>query len=187
MLLGRDLHDATLGIVGIGRIGREVARRAHGFQMRVLYADERPLGEEQERELKVTRVELPELLAQADFVTLHVPLTETTRHLIGTDQLKLMKRSAVLVNTSRGPVVHERALAEALEQGWIMAAGLDVYEHEPVVDERLLRLENVVLAPHIAGASVKTRSEMSAVAARNLIAGIQGNRPANLVNADVFA
>jgi glyoxylate reductase len=185
MMLAQDVHDATLGIVGIGRIGRAVARRGLAFNMKVIYFDPQPLQPEAERQLNVRRVDLHSLLNQADFISLHVPLTEQTRHLIGAEQLAQMKPTAVLVNTSRGPVVDEAALAEALKTHKIFAAGLDVYEKEPAVHPALIGLRNVVLAPHIASASVRTRSEMSAMAARNMVTGLRGGRPANLVNAEV--
>jgi glyoxylate reductase len=187
MLLGQDLHGATLGLVGVGRIGGAVARRARGFDMRVIYTDAVQLPAEVERELGATRVELPQLLREADFVSLHVPLTPETRHLIGSEELAQMKNTAVLVNTSRGPVVDEEALAEALANGEIFAAGIDVFEREPEVHPLLLRQENAVLTPHIASASVRTRSEMCGVAARNLIAGLRGERPPDLLNPEVLS
>jgi len=185
-LLGQDLHGATLGLVGVGRIGGAVARRAKGFDMRILYTDAVSLPQEVEQELGARRVELPELLRESDFISLHVPLTEETRHLISSEELAQMKRTAVLVNTSRGPVVDEAALAAALAEGEIFAAGLDVFEREPEVHPALLGLENVVLTPHIASGSVRTRSEMCAIAARNLIAGLRGERPPNLLNPEVL-
>ena len=185
-LLGQDLHGATLGLVGVGRIGGAVARRAKGFDMRILYTDAVSLPQEVEQELGARRVELPELLRESDFISLHVPLTEETRHLISSEELAQMKRTAVLVNTSRGPVVDEAALAAALAEGQIFAAGLDVFEREPEVHPALLGLENVVLTPHIASGSVRTRSEMCAIAARNLIAGLRGERPPNLLNPEVL-
>jgi glyoxylate reductase len=186
MLLGQDVWGATLGLVGVGRIGGAVARRARGFDMRILYTDEVALSAEVERELGATRVDLTTLLHEADFVSLHVPLTAETRHLISAHQLAQMKPTAVLVNTSRGPVVDEASLAEALRRRVIFAAGLDVFEHEPDVDPALLELDNVVLAPHIASGSVRTRSEMSAMAVRNLLAGLRGERPPNLLNPEVL-
>lgn len=185
-LLGQDLHGATLGLVGVGRIGGAVARRAKGFDMQILYTDAVSLPQEVEQELGARRVELPELLRESDFISLHVPLTEETRHLISSEELAQMKRTAVLVNTSRGPVVDEAALAAALAEGQIFAAGLDVFEREPEVHPALLGLENVVLTPHIASGSVRTRSEMCAIAARNLIAGLRGERPPNLLNPEVL-
>ncbi len=186
MLLGHDIAQSTLGLVGFGRIGRGVARRARGFGMRVLYSDEMPATPEAEREMGVTRADLDRLLSESDFVSIHVPLTATTRHLISTAQFALMKPTAVLINTSRGPVVDEAALAEALRTGKIFAAGLDVYEEEPKVNPALLKLENVILAPHIASASVRTRSQMSEMAARNLVTGVRGGRPPNILNPEVF-
>ena len=185
MLLGQDIWGATLGLVGVGRIGGAVARRARGFDMRVLYTDAVALPAEAERELGATRVELDVLLREADFVSLHVPLTPDTHHLIDARRLAMMKPTAVLVNTSRGPVVDEAALAAALRERRILGAGIDVYEREPDIHPDLLELDNVVLAPHIASGSVRTRSEMSAMAVRNLLAGLGGERPPNLVNADV--
>jgi glyoxylate reductase len=186
MLLGHDISQSTLGLIGFGRIGRGMARRAKGFGMRVLYYDERPAPPEAEQELGVTRADLNRVLSESDFVSIHVPLTETTRHLISTAQFAMMKPTAVLINTSRGPVVDEAALAEALKTDKIFAAGLDVYEKEPDVHPELLKLENVVLAPHIASASVRTRSQMSEMAARNLITAIRGGRPPNLVNPEAL-
>src|SRR5215472_7234567 len=186
MLLGQDVWGATLGLVGVGRIGGAVARRARAFDMRIVYTDAVALPPDVERELGAVRVELDELLREADFVSLHVPLTPDTHHLIGAEQLDRMKSSAVLVNTSRGPVVDEAALAVALREHRIFAAGLDVFEREPEIHPDLLGLDNVVLAPHIASGSVRTRSEMSALAVRNLLAGLRGERPPNLLNPEVL-
>lgn len=186
MLLGHDVSQSTLGIVGFGRIGRGVARRARAFGMRVLYYDEQPAAAEAEKELAATRVDLHRLLSEADFVSIHVPLTEATHHLFSTEQFAAMKPTAVLVNTSRGPVVDEAALAEALRTNQIFAAGLDVFEREPAVHPDLLNLENVVLAPHISSASVRTRAQMCEVAVRNVITGIRGGRPPNVVNPEAF-
>lgn len=171
--LGHDVHHATLGIVGMGRIGRQVARRAKGFEMRVVYSDERR-SDQAERELGVEYVPFERLLAEADFVSVHVPLMPSTRHLIDAAALRKMKPTAVLINTSRGPVVDERALAEALRDGVIAAAGLDVYEWEPVVEPLLMELENVVLLPHVASASEKTRTRMAVRAAQNILAFLDG-------------
>lgn len=171
--LGHDVHHATLGIVGMGRIGRQVARRAKGFEMRVVYSDERR-NDQAERELGVEYLPFDRLLAEADFVSIHVPLMPSTRHLIDAGALRKMKPSAVLINTSRGPVVDERALAEALQGGVIAAAGLDVYEREPAVEPLLLELENVVLLPHVASASEKTRTRMAVRAAENILAFLDG-------------
>jgi lactate dehydrogenase-like 2-hydroxyacid dehydrogenase len=186
LLVGRDIHYRTLGIFGLGRIGIAMARRGRGFGMTVLYCDERPAPPEVERELAAERVSKEELLKRADFVSLHVPLTPATRHLIGAAELALMKPTAILVNTARGPVVDEAALAGALERRQICAAGLDVFEEEPKVHPKLLTLENAVLAPHIASASVDTRRRMSMMAAENAVAALTGRRPPNLLNPEVW-
>jgi glyoxylate reductase len=172
MFTGQDVHQATLGIVGMGRIGRAVARRAKGFSMRLLYHDARR-NEDAERELTATFVpELDELLARSDFVSLHVPLLPGTRHLIDAEKLRKMKRTAILINTSRGPVVDEKALADALQDGVIAGAGIDVYEREPTIELALLHCENAVLLPHIASASERTRTRMAVRAAENILAFI---------------
>ena len=183
---GVDLHHATLGILGMGRIGRALARRARGFEMELLYHDAVRASDEIERELGLTFVPLKTLLAEADFISVHVPLMPQTRHLISEPQFSLMKKTAVLINTSRGPVVDEAALAAALEQGEIAAAGLDVFENEPRVERRLLALDNVVLTPHIASASTATRRKMCMMAVENALAALAGKRPPNLVNRALF-
>jgi glyoxylate reductase len=180
-LMGRDVWGKRLGIVGFGRIGQAVARRARGFGMEVLYHN-RSRKEEAEQELGARYVEFDELLETVDFVSVHTPLTDETHHLIGPKELGRMKPTAVLVNTSRGPVVDEAALADALAAGRIFAAGLDVYEEEPKVHPKLLELENVVLAPHIGSASVETRDRMAALAAENLAAVLRGEDPKTPVN-----
>ncbi|TAN33156.1 D-glycerate dehydrogenase [bacterium] len=185
MLLGTDVHDTTLGIIGMGRIGRGMAHRARGFNMRVLYHNHHPLPADVEQQLGATHVDLGRLLAESDFVSLHVPLTKDTQHMLSTPQFARMKRSAILINTSRGPVVDEAALVEALDAGTIAGAGLDVYEREPAVHPGLPAMRNVVLAPHIASGTVRTRSEMSAMAARNLATAVRGGRPPNLLNPEV--
>ena len=169
--LGRDVHGAVLGVVGFGRVGQAVARRATGFGMEVLHHTRRETG------IVGWRGDLDRLLAESDIVTLHVPLTHETRHLIDPRRLALMKRDAVLVNTSRGPVVDEEALAVALEEGAIFAAGLDVYEREPEVHPRLLGAPRTVLLPHIGSASLATRTRMARVAAENAVAVLAGERP----------
>jgi glyoxylate reductase len=172
LLLGQDVHHATLGIIGFGRIGREVAKRARGFDMQVMYHDS-GRDEQAERELGACYADLDTLLAGSDFVSIHVPLTEATRHMIGARELALMKPTAILINTARGPVVDQQALYEALRDRRITAAGLDVFEREPIdPDNPLLKLDNVVLAPHIASASVATRTKMALMAAENLIEGV---------------
>ncbi len=186
MMLGYDVFGATLGIVGIGRIGRGVAHRAKGFNMRVLYYDPQPLPAEAEEQLGAHGVDLNRLVAESDFISVHTPLTKDTHHLISTAQFNAMKRSAILVNTSRGPVVDEAALVEALTAKKLAGAGLDVYEREPAVHPGLLAMPNVVLTPHIASATIRTRSEMSAMAARNMATAIRGGKPPNLLNPEAF-
>jgi glyoxylate reductase len=185
MMLGADVFNATLGIIGIGRIGRGVAHRAKGFNMRVLYYDPNPLPPDAEQQLGATRVDIGRLLVESDFISVHVPLTEETHHLLSTQQFGQMKTTAILINTSRGPVIDEAALVEALNAKKIAGAGLDVYEREPAVHPGLIPLPNVVLAPHIASATVRTRSEMSAMAARNMATAVRGGRPPNLLNPEV--
>jgi glyoxylate reductase len=175
-LLGPDVWGKKLGLVGLGRIGRAVARRSSGFQMEILYYDQYR-NEEVEEELGARYLDLDELLRESDFVSIHTPLTPETRHLISERELGLMQRNAVLVNASRGPVVDEAALADALADKRIFAAGLDVYEEEPEVHPKLLELENVVLAPHIGSASIETRDRMASLAAENLRAVLQGEQP----------
>jgi lactate dehydrogenase-like 2-hydroxyacid dehydrogenase len=186
LLAGHDVHHKTLGIFGMGRIGQAVARRAGGFSMRVLYHDARRAPEDAERELGLEFVDKDRLLAESDFISLHVPLSDSTRHLIGAAELGKMKRSAIVVNTSRGPVIDEAALADALSKRKIGGAGLDVFENEPQVQPLLLELDNVVLAPHIGSASIDTRRKMSLLAAENAIAALKGQRPPNLLNPEVL-
>jgi lactate dehydrogenase-like 2-hydroxyacid dehydrogenase len=175
LLLGKDVHGATLGIVGLGRIGREMARRAQGFGMRTLYFSRTRADASVEADLRVTWAELDELLTQADFVSLHTSLTAETHHLIDARALARMKAGAILVNTSRGPVVDQAALAEALRSGHLFGAGLDVTDPEPMrADDPLLALPNCLVVPHIASASERTRERMAQKAAANLIAGLRG-------------
>ncbi|MCL6499645.1 MAG: D-glycerate dehydrogenase [Firmicutes bacterium] len=186
LMLGQDVYGRTLGVVGLGRIGRAVARRALGFGMRVLYTSRRR-HEDAERELGVQWRELDDLLAESDFVSLHTPLTPETHRLISRERLRRMKPTAVLVNTCRGAVVDEAALVEALREGWIWAAGLDVFDREPLPpDSPLLSLDNVVLLPHIGSASFATRARMSEMAAENCVAVLSGRRPPNPVNPEVL-
>jgi glyoxylate reductase len=180
LLLGSSVFGQTLGIVGAGRIGTAVALRAQGFKMPIVYTS-RSRNPQLEAELGARRVELNELLTSADFVSLHLPLTEATRHLIGPRELDLMKPGAVLINTARGPIVDEAALAAGLQSGRLGAAGLDVFEQEPAVHPALLELENVVLLPHLGSATRATRSRMAAIAAQNLLAWIEGATPPNSV------
>jgi len=181
MLLGGDVYGKTLGIVGVGRIGAAVAKRAVGFDMRILYTDVRP-NAELERETGAKRVDMDTLLKESDFVSVHVPLMPETRHLISTRSLKMMKPTAYLINTSRGPVINEEALAEALRNKVIAGAGLDVYEKEPEIHPGLMGLDNVVLAPHIASGTIETRGKMATMAAENVVAALSGKTPPNAVN-----
>jgi gluconate 2-dehydrogenase len=182
LLVGHDIHHRTIGIFGMGRIGQAMAKRAGGFSMRVLYHDAMRAPEALEESLALEFLSAEDLLRQSDFISLHVPLLPETRKMIGAAQLRMMKPTAILVNTSRGPVVDEAALAEALERKIVAGAGLDVFEQEPHVHPLLLKLENVVLAPHIASASIDTRRKMSLVAAENALAALDGKRPPNLLN-----
>ena len=186
VLLGQDIHGSTLGIIGFGRIGVEMAKRAKGFGMNIVYYDV-IRNEEREKEYGATYcTDVKELLAQSDFVSIHVNLTPETRHLINSDTLSGMKSTAVLVNTSRGPVVDQTALYHALKDGTIGAAGLDVTEVEPIsMDDPLLTLENVIIAPHIASGSVVTRTKMSLMAVDNLMAGLNGEPLPNTPNPEV--
>jgi glyoxylate reductase len=186
LCLGYDLHGATLGLVGLGRIGSGVAKRATGFDMRILYHDvSRQLSREEE--LGLTYVDLETLLRESDFVSLHTPSTPETHHMMGREQFTMMKSTAILINTSRGQVVDEKALYEALVSGGIAGAGLDVTDPEPILrDDPLLTLDNCVVVPHIASASVATRTMMATMAAENLIAALQGRMPRNPVNPEVL-
>jgi len=185
LFLGADITDRTLGIIGAGRIGTAVALKSVGFRMRVLYADP-ATNETLEQEVGAQRVPLETLLAESDFVSVHVPLMPETTHLIGADELKRMKPSAVLVNTSRGPVVDEAALVEALKAGAIAGAGLDVYEDEPTLAPGLADLPTVTIPPHIGSATIETRTKMATMAASNLVAALRGEVPPNCVNPTVF-
>ncbi len=186
MLLGQDIFAATLGIIGAGRIGQAVARRGRGFNMRILYSSG-SAKPEFERTCEARRVDLETLLKESDFVSLHCPLTDQTRHLIDAGHLAMMKPGAFLINNSRGPVVDERALYEALEAGRIAGAALDVFANEPTPAENpLLRLKNVVVAPHISSASTATREKMSQMVAANLTDFFAGKKPPHLVNSEAF-
>ena len=184
-LLGVDIKGATLGLVGLGRIGKAVARRALGFDMRVIYYD--PTEKKREPTLKATRVDFETLLAESDFISLHTPLTPDTRHMIDAEAFSRMKPNAVLINTARGPIVDPEALYEALKEHRIFGAGLDVTEPEPLpMDSPLLMLDNVLTVPHIASASKSSREQMSFMAAQNLIAGLKGERLPHCVNPQVY-
>jgi glyoxylate reductase len=182
MLLGQDVHHKTIGIVGFGRIGHAIARRARGFGMKILYYDVYRPGPELEEELGAEYRELVDLLRESDFVLLHVNLSEQTRHLIDAERLHEMNPTAVLVNTSRGPVIDEEALAYALASGEIFAAGLDVFEREPEVHPRLLELENAVVIPHLGSATVDTRLAMGMLALDNVVAALEGREPPTLID-----
>jgi glyoxylate reductase len=184
LMLGADVHGATLGIVGLGRIGKAIARRARGFAMRVLYHSRRP--DPAAGEVGAAHRALADLLRESDFVVLALPLTPETRHLIGAPELALMKPSAFLVNVARGPVVDEGALAEALRTGRLAGAGLDVFEDEPRLHPGLLPLENLALTPHVGSASRVTRLRMATTAAENCVAALAGRRPPNLVNPEAW-
>jgi gluconate 2-dehydrogenase len=180
--LGHDVHGATLGILGMGRIGQAVARRARGFDMTVLYHNRHRLDASIEQAVNASYVSLDELLARADILTIHVPYSPATHHLIGAEQLARIKHSAILINVARGGVVDDAALFAALKQGRIAAAGLDVYENEPKFLPDFLALKNVVLAPHIASSTEATRHKMAMTAAQNLVAALTTGKPPNLVN-----
>jgi glyoxylate/hydroxypyruvate/2-ketogluconate reductase len=181
-LLGVDVHHATLGILGMGRIGQVIAKRAAGFEMRVIYHNRTQLGSEIERRLNATYVSQDELLAQADFVVLQMPYSPQTHHLIGAAELRKMKPSAILINSTRGGVVDDAALIHALKNGTLRAAGLDVFEGEPKLNPGFLELKNVVLAPHIGSSTEATRRAMAMSAAKNAVAALTGGTPPNLLN-----
>ncbi|MDI3543557.1 MAG: glyoxylate reductase [Candidatus Atribacteria bacterium] len=187
LLLGTDVYGSTLGIIGFGRIGQAMARRASGFNMKVIYFDMQKAPSQIENELKASFRALSELLREADFVTIHVPLTSETYHLIGEQELKMMKKEAYLINSARGPIVDEKALARALEENWIRGAALDVFEREPKVEPKLLELDNVVLTPHLGSASYATRTKMAVMAADNLVRALRGEIPPNLVNRETIS
>ncbi len=184
MLLGMGLQDKTLGVVGMGAIGQSLARRAKALGMAIVYADARQAPPEVEEELGARRVELEELLRTADVVSIHAPLMDETRHLINAETLGLMKESAYLVNSARGPIIDEAALVDALKAGQIAGAGLDVYENEPETHPGLLELDNVVLLPHLGSATIETRTAMAELAARNALAVLADERPESPVNYD---
>ena len=183
--LGSDVYGKTLGVVGLGRIGRVVAKRAKSFDMKVLYTDVVRF-EDLEKELGLQYVNKETILKESDYVTLHVPLIPETKHYIGAKELEMMKETAYLINASRGPVVDEKALVKALQEKKIAGAGLDVFEMEPKAESELYEMNNVVLAPHIASASIETRTKMATMAAENVIAGVKGLKPPNCVNPEIY-
>jgi glyoxylate reductase len=185
MLLGHDVFGKTLGIIGLGRIGEAVARRARGFGMRILFQDP-GRNEALVEELGIIPASLEDIYRQSDFISLHVPLVASSHHLLNDQAFALMKANCIVVNTSRGPVVDEKALVQALKTGKIAAAALDVFENEPQIEPELLDMDNVVMAPHVGSASYETRSKMSSMTADNLLAVLKGQLPPNLVNTDVW-
>ncbi len=184
--LGVDVHGATLGIIGLGRIGRALTKRAKGFDMVVKYWNRTRLSEEEEIQLGLEYLPMDQLLQIADFVSLHVAYTQDTHYLISETELNRMMPNAILINTSRGPVLDEKALVTALREGKIRGAGLDVFENEPLIEAELLEMEQVVVAPHIGSATVATRTKMAMIAIDNLMAVINGEHAPNLVNAEVY-
>ena len=186
-LAGAAVSGKTLGIVGIGRIGQAVARRARGFDMTILYSDPRGLSVEEEQALGLRSVSFEELLGQSDFISLHPHLNDETHHLMGPRQFALMKRTAYLINTSRGPIIDEKALAQALTEGRIAGAGIDVYENEPKIERALLTMNNVVLTPHLGSAVMELRERMAHVVVDNIAAIAEGRLPPNCINPAVFA
>ena len=185
-LLGAEVSGATLGIIGLGRIGHAVAQRAKAFDMRLLYWNRTRLAEQQEAAARLEYSPIPEILRHADFISLHLAYLPETHHLIGEREFAQMKRSAILINTSRGAVVDEAALVNALREKRIAAAGLDVYENEPEIHPGLLNLENVVLSPHLGSSTLGTRTKMGMMAVTNLLAACSGQRPPNCINPQVY-
>src|SRR5438552_10396155 len=186
MVVGYDAYGKTLGLIALGSIGQAVARRAAGFNMHVVFYDSEPIPEQVIKDLGVIRMPLDELLRTSDFISLHVPLFPETHHLLNDRTFGLMKPTCIVINTSRGPVVDEKALVRAVRAQKIAGAGLDVFEREPDIEPELFELENVVLAPHIASASHETRLKLCMMAADNLLAVLKGLRPPNLVNPEVW-
>lgn len=181
LFLGKEITGKRLGIIGMGRIGKAVALRAQAFRMEIIYSDPHPLNPAKERKYNASLIPLDELLSSADIITIHATLTPQTYHLISREKIGLMKKNAILINVARGPIIDEKALSEALEKAQIWGAGLDVFEREPEIEEKLLALDNVVLLPHIGSATYETRLKMAMMAAINLIQGLKGERPQNLV------
>lgn len=186
LFLGSDVHHTTLGLLGFGRVGFAVARRAAGFDMKILYYDTQRADPEMEKQVGATYVDLETLLRQSDFLSIHVPLTPNTVGLIGAENLALMKPTAFIINTARGELIQEEALAKALQEKGIAGAGLDVFEHEPAIHPALTGMNNVVILPHIGSASMETRTKMGLMAAENLISALKGEIPPNCLNPEVF-
>jgi glyoxylate reductase len=186
LFCGADVHGSTLGLIGAGRIGKLVAKRSIGFDMKLLYYDVYRMSPEEEATYHLTYMPMEDVLRQSDFISVHTPYMPSTHHLIGEREFKMMKPTAILINTARGPIVDEKALVRALQSQTIAAAGLDVFENEPAVEPELLSMENVVLLPHIASASLKTRTLMATMASDNIVAHYKGERPPNIVNPEVL-
>jgi glyoxylate reductase len=186
LFCGAEVHQATLGLIGAGRIGKIVAKRASGFDMKILYYDVYRMSPEDEATYHMTYLPMDDVLKQADFISVHTPYMPSTHHLIGERELSLMKPGAILINTARGPIVDEKDLVRALQAGTIAGAGLDVFENEPAVEPELMTMENVVILPHIASASLKTRTLMATMASDNIVAHFRGQRPPNIVNPEVL-
>lgn len=186
LFCGAEVHGSTLGLIGVGRIGKIMAKRASGFDMKVIYYDVKRMSPEEEAQYNVTYMPMEDVLRQADFVSIHTPYMPSTHHLIGEGELSMMKPTAILINTARGPIVDEKAIVKALQAGTIAGAGLDVFENEPAVEPELLTMENVVLLPHIASASLKTRTLMAVMASENIVAYNAGKRPPNILNPEVL-
>jgi glyoxylate reductase len=186
LFLGREVTGKTLGIIGMGKIGKAIAVRGRAFDMRIMYHNRKRINSKEEKNLRAEYVDLKTLLKESDFVSLNVPLTEETKHLIGKNELSLMKSTAFLINTSRGPVIDEKALVEVLRARKIGGAGLDVYENEPSLTPGLTELDNVILLPHVGSGTLETRVKIGTLAVENLIAGLEGRTPPNLVNPEVL-
>jgi len=186
LFCGAEVHGSTLGLIGAGRIGKIVSKRASGFDMKVIYYDVNRMPAEDEEKNHMTYMSMEEVLQQSDFVSIHTPYMPSTHHLISERELHLMKPTAILINTARGPIVDEKALVNALQTKTIAGAGLDVFENEPAVEPELLTMENVVLLPHIASASLGTRTLMATMASDNIVAHFHGQRPPNIVNPEVL-
>jgi glyoxylate reductase len=186
LFCGADIHGSTIGLIGAGRIGKLVAKRSSGFDMKVLYYDVYRMKPEEEATYNMTYMPMEDVLRQSDFISVHTPYMPSTHHLIGERELKMMKPTAMLINTARGPIVDEKALVQALQSKTIAAVGLDVFENEPAIEPELLSMENVVILPHIASASLKTRTLMATMASDNIVAHYKGERPPNIVNPEVL-
>ena len=181
MFSGQDITGKTLGVIGAGRIGSNFAKKAKAFDMRILYYNRKP-NMEFEAETGAQYVDKETLLRESDFVSIHAPLTEETKHIVSYNEFEIMKRNAIIINTARGPLIDEKALVDALKKGYIWAAGLDVFENEPLVEKELLTMKNVVITPHIGSSTIQTRERMSAMVAENALAALEGKRPPTCVN-----